>query len=317
MLTMFFVTTAQWIVVFLSTFVGEPNEHTAMAASIKPRMVFFMEFSFCANRCGRELPDHLDAQPSRIVPALGKKTGRKLPLNLTILHTNDLHGKLTAASAAQILELKTENTVYVDSGDCTKSGNLAVPLKADPAWALLAAAGCDAGVIGNRESQVLPSAFRGKILAARHPLLCGNLRSKRGRRPLPGSLILDRAGLKIGLIGVMVPMVTERMATRGASAYLWDQPIPVACALAEELRPQVDCLIALTHIGYAEDLKLAEACPLLDLVLGGHSHLKLDSPARVGSAWILQTGSHAHFVGRYEWSASAGLVGAELIPLVG
>ncbi len=63
-------------------------------------------------------------------------------LNLTILHTNDLHGKLTPESAAKIRELKTEETLYADCGDCTKSGNLAIPLKDDPAWALLDAAGC-------------------------------------------------------------------------------------------------------------------------------------------------------------------------------
>jgi 5'-nucleotidase len=237
-------------------------------------------------------------------------------LNLTILHTNDLHGKLTPELAAKIRGLKTEDAAYFDCGDCTKSGNLAVPLKADPAWALLEAAGCDAGVIGNRESQVLSGAFRGKIGGAKHPLLCANLRSKDGERPLPGTFVLQRNGFKIGLVGVMVPMVTERMATRAASAYIWDQPIPVASALAEELRPHVDCLIALTHIGYAEDTKLAEKCPLFDMILGGHSHLKLDSPARIGKVWILQTGSHGRFVGRYRWSKDEGLVEAELLPLV-
>jgi 5'-nucleotidase len=250
-----------------------------------------------------------------MLPAWANDPGLGDALNLTILHTNDLHGKLTPELAAKIRALKTEDALYVDCGDSTKTGNLAVPLKEDPAWALLESAGCDAGVVGNRESQVLQGAFKGKIAGAKHPLLCGNLRTKRGERPLPGTLILERAGLKIGLVGVMVPMVTERMATRAASAYVWDQSIPVATSLAEELRPQVDCLIALTHIGFAEDTKLAEACPLFDLILGGHTHLKLDSPARIGKVWIMQTGSHGRFVGRYRWSKEEGLIEAELLPL--
>lgn len=236
-------------------------------------------------------------------------------MNLVILHTNDLHGKLTAESAARICALKPESGLYFDSGDCIKAGNLAVPLTEDPAWALLEAAGCDAGVLGNRETQVVAAAFRGKIAGARHPLLCANLRGKSGERPLPGTLTLEAAGYRVGVIGVMVPMVTERMATKAASAYLWDPPIPVAAALAAELRSSVDCLIALTHIGYAEDLKLAEACPEFDMVLGGHSHVKLTSPARVGRVWVMQAGSHGRLVGRYEWSAVEGLVGAELVAL--
>jgi len=236
-------------------------------------------------------------------------------LNLVLLHTNDLHGKLTAAAADRLLSLKPENGLYLDSGDCVKAGNLAVPLRDDPAWALLRRAGCDVGVLGNRETQVVAPAFKGKIAGAGHPLLCGNLRTKSGERPLPGTLVLEAGGFRVGVVGVMVPMVTERMATKAASAYLWDPPIPTAAALATELRSQVDCLIALTHIGYAEDLKLAEACPSFDLVLGGHSHLALSSPARVGRVWVMQGGSHGRLVGRYEWSAKAGLVSAELLPL--
>lgn len=232
---------------------------------------------------------------------------------LTILHTNDLHGRLNGDHARHLRALRAEADLFFDCGDCVKTGNLGIPLREELCWALLAEAGCDAAVIGNRESHVLESAFRAKIAGARHPLLCANLRSRAGDRPLPASTIIEAAGLRVGVVGVMVPMVTERMATRPASAYLWDPPIPAALAEARRLRAVCDVLIALTHIGHAQDLRLAEAGDDFDLILGGHSHTVVSSPVRVGRAWVCQAGSHGRFVGRYRWSPD-GTTG-ELIPL--
>ncbi|MBX3118361.1 MAG: hypothetical protein KF784_04795 [Fimbriimonadaceae bacterium] len=239
-------------------------------------------------------------------------------MQLTILHTNDFHGSLNATKAEFIRSLKLETDgpiLYCDSGDCIKAGNLAIPLKPDPAWGFLGDAGCDIGVIGNRESHVLEGAFAKKITGHRHPLVCANLRKKSGGHPLPMSHIFELSGLKVGVIGVMVPMVTERMATAAASAYLWDAPIPVADQQAQTMRGGVDCLIALTHIGYRQDQELAEKCPLIDIILGGHSHTILESPARVGDTFICQGGSHGKYIGRYIWEAGKGIVSSALVEL--
>jgi 2',3'-cyclic-nucleotide 2'-phosphodiesterase (5'-nucleotidase family) len=133
---------------------------------------------------------------------------------------------------------------------------------------------------------------------------------------LPGSLELEVQGLRIGILGVMVPMVTERMkASLAASAFVWDQPVPCAVRLAEELRPRVDLLIALTHIGIAKDRELAAATDLIDIILGGHSHTVLNVPEKVGRTWIAQGGSHARFAGRYVWEN--GVLSGGLVPWQG
>lgn len=239
-------------------------------------------------------------------------------MRLTIFHTNDLHGRLTPQKAERIRQLRSleEQSVLFDSGDCIKAGNLAVPMAPDPAWELLASAGCDAGTLGNRETHILAAAFRAKIAGARHPLLCANLRTKSGDSPLPGSIVLERFGLRVGVVGVMVPMVTERMAAKAASAYLWDPPIAFAKKEAEGLRGKVDLMIALTHIGIKQDLRLAEECPLFDFILGGHSHTVLSEPVHVGDTFVCQGGAYGVYVGRYVWEKRRVLLEAALIPLL-
>jgi 2',3'-cyclic-nucleotide 2'-phosphodiesterase (5'-nucleotidase family) len=196
---------------------------------------------------------------------------------------------------------RCEPALYFDTGDCIKSGNLAIPLRQEPAWDLLHFAGCDASVLGNRETHVLQSAFQAKIAGHKQPMLCANLRLKSGKRPLAESLIFERAGLKIGVFGIMVPMVTDRMKTQAASAYLWDPPLETARRIVGALIGEVDLVIALTHIGHKKDLELAEFCPEIDVILGGHSHTILEEPLKVNKTWICQGGSHGRYIGRYEW----------------
>ena len=106
--------------------------------------------------------------------------------------------------------------------------------------------------------------------------------------------------LKILLFGLTVPMVTERMAARHASAYLFDQPIATAQKWVPHWKEahQPDVMIALTHIGYPQDRKLAEAVPGIDLIIGGHSHTRLPNGEQVGNSLIVQTGCFGHQVGR-------------------
>lgn len=141
------------------------------------------------------------------------------------------------------------------------------------------------------------------------------MRRKDGTKPLEGTLQIECKGVRLGIFGVMVPMVTEKMASRAASSFLWDQPIPVAVEKARELRKQVDLVIALTHIGVREDRRLAEASNDIDLILGGHSHTVLEEPEIVQGTYICQGGSHGRFAGCYQWTVGHGLTAYQLAPL--
>lgn len=233
---------------------------------------------------------------------------------LTLLHTNDTHGKLTPEKLPYLSSLRSSADLYLDSGDCIKAGNLAVSLKPDPVWKLLAAAGCDASVPGNRESHLFAMGVKTKFAGCTHTVLCANWRDRQGRLVFAGSTVLKAQGARVGVLGVMVPMVTDTMAARAASHYLWAEPIPVAVSFAARLRKKADVVIALTHIGLAQDRKLAEATNDIDLILGGHSHTVLDRPEVVNGTPICQGGSHARFIGRYTLEVGEGLKKAELLP---
>ncbi len=233
-----------------------------------------------------------------------------------ILHTNDLHGSLDDARCRALMDQRHDVDLYFDTGDCIKTGNLGIPLKPESVWLRLANLDCTASVPGNRESHLLRAALDAKIAGHQHPILCANLYDRSGEHIFPASLELEVAGLKVGVFGVMVPMVTERMSAQSISQMLWTSPIPEAVKLAAKLRLTCDLVIALTHIGFKQDQILAEATPSIDVILGGHSHTILESPVKVNQSWICQGGSHGRFFGSYEWKQGTGLVSSQLVPWV-
>lgn len=221
---------------------------------------------------------------------------------MRILHTNDVHGKLDSSRMPALLEARQNVDLYFDSGDAIKAGNLAIPLGIDPVWERFHEARITASTMGNRESHPLKSAFEAKLKGCQHPLLVANLFDKAGKEVFPPFLVTQVEGRRVGVFGVMVAMVTSKMKTQLASAYLWTNPIERAVEIAKQLRPEVDELFALTHIGFTQDQKLAETCPEIDVIFGGHSHTILDVPVKVNRTWIAQGGSHGRYLGLYEWN---------------
>jgi 5'-nucleotidase len=234
-------------------------------------------------------------------------------MKLKFLHTNDFHGKLDESILLKLKQLRKGCDYYFDSGDAIKAGNLAIPMAKDSVWNALRQLDCTASVLGNRETHPLRSAFEKKIEGHSHPVLAGNMTAKDGSDCLPKTLVLEKNGFKLGVVSTMVAMATPAMKASGAWSCLWSNPIETAAELAGELRPQVDLLVALTHIGFVQDQALAQRCPDIDIIFGGHSHTVLPNPLRENKTWIVQGGSHGRYAGVYEWEN--GVLTGELVPL--
>lgn len=233
--------------------------------------------------------------------------------SVRFLHTNDLHGRLSDEKLPALIEARAKVDLYFDSGDLIATGNLGVPSGVDPAWERLSRAGCDAGTIGNRETHLSESAFKMKISGCGHSLLCCNLNTSDGSPVLPGSEVIEVGGLRIGVVGVSVPMVTERMASRHASAYIWTDPISAVAEEFSRLPSDIDLRVLISHVGEQADRELARSGLGIDIIFGGHTHRVWEEPEREGDVWLCQGGSHARYFGVYEWDIQARRLGGGLI----
>jgi 2',3'-cyclic-nucleotide 2'-phosphodiesterase (5'-nucleotidase family) len=220
---------------------------------------------------------------------------------LWLFHTNDFHGRLTSERAERLAALRRDRpeSLLLDAGDAVSSGNLGFRVGGEPIFQQMNELGYDAMTVGNRESHPRREIFRRKLEGARFPVLCANLTARPGV-PLPTRpwVVLERAGVRVAVMGLTVPMFTRKMWSQALCDYLYEAPLATAGALAAELRPQCDLLIALTHIGLREDEALAAAVPEIDLIVGGHTHADLEAPILIGGTTILHTTAYAFYLGR-------------------
>jgi 2',3'-cyclic-nucleotide 2'-phosphodiesterase (5'-nucleotidase family) len=212
-------------------------------------------------------------------------------VTLRFLHTNDLHGRLAEREADTLRMALAErsDTIYLDSGDAVSAGNLGVRMGGEPVLRHLSDLGCRALTLGNRETHPKAPLFFRKVADARFPLLCANLEPREGvSLPTLPHVFFEVAGARVAVFGVTIPMFTRQMWTSALCDMLFTPPLEAAAVQVAALRSQCDLLVALTHIGLKHDQGLAERCPKIDLILGGHTHADLPEPVVVNGVPIVQ-----------------------------
>lgn len=238
---------------------------------------------------------------------------------LAVFHTSDLHNRLTAEAAARLRELKESEpgSLMLDSGDAIRAGNV-FWLPREPVLELMNSVPYDAMCMGNREYHLLRAGIAAKTSQARFPILSANLRTTQPGHPMPARpyVVFERAGLKVGVAGLTVPCVTERMLVRRMASFYFEDPLAAARAVIPELAGKCDLVILLAHLPFGTDEKIAADVPGIHLILSGHSH-KLDAPQAAGGTTILRHGAYGRHVGKavIELEGSRLSITDETIPL--
>ncbi|MGC8863855.1 MAG: metallophosphoesterase, partial [Armatimonadota bacterium] len=146
---------------------------------------------------------------------------------LVILHTSDIHNRLTPDRARFLHELRAElpESLILDSGDAIWAGNVFWRPGGEPVLDLMNAVPYDAMCMGNREFHFLRAGLLSKTSRARFPVLSANLRRTRNHgsdtRFLP-CVVLERGGLRVGVFGLSVPCVTQPMLVRRFADYYFE-----------------------------------------------------------------------------------------------
>ncbi|MEP7383958.1 MAG: bifunctional metallophosphatase/5'-nucleotidase [Gemmatimonadota bacterium] len=137
--------------------------------------------------------------------------------------------------------------------------------------AVLNAVGVDWTTLGNHEFDVSEDAFRQRVAESRFRYVASNVHDSTGR-PLAGVaahaiITVDAGGqrVRVGLIGVVI-------ASNHQPWVGYDDPVTSLQAHAAMIRDSVDVLVALTHLTVAQDQRVAEEVPSIDVILGGHEH---------------------------------------------
>lgn len=238
---------------------------------------------------------------------------------VVVFHTSDLHDRLNPKTAEGLRKLKASipESLMLDSGDALRAGNI-FWLPNEPVLELMNSVPYDAMCMGNREYHFLHAGIEAKTSNAAFPILSANLRPSKPGLPMPVKpwTIVERGGVRIGIIGLTVPCITEKMMVKRLAQYYFVKPIDAAREVVPEVRKHCDLLIALTHLPAGMDPEIAADALGIDVIMAGHSHVTAE-PERVGQTTILRHGAWAKGVGRVSIGVEADgvTVADELIPM--
>ncbi len=208
---------------------------------------------------------------------------------LTVLHTADLHNRLTEAATQRLKVLREQQgALLLDSGDALSVPNVLVPLFAPTVLRRMNQAGYAAMALGNREYFFRRAILIREMAPAQFTVLTANLRAFKGDLgPIrPWTILSSAQGDKVGIFGLTPTMIQpgvwwERLSDMRFVP--WEQ---AAAEAVQTLRPQVQWLIALSHLTLGESTQLAKTFPEIDLVLGGHSHPEEAQVREVGQVTV-------------------------------
>lgn len=229
-----------------------------------------------------------------------------------IFHTNDLHSHLEQVPKlySQIERLRRsishqgEVSFLVDVGDHLDRARFETEgTDGRVNRVILQEFGYDVITFGNNELLTfLPEQIVSLYQDAPFSIISSNvsrLASNSSFSWLQKSKIFVKEGVRVGFLGVTVPFENyyEQMG--------WKLTDPFIAIKSEvkRMRPEVDLLIVLSHVGISFDQMLAEQVSDIDLILGGHTHHLLKKPQKIGRTTIAATGKHGKYLGHVtiEW----------------
>jgi 5'-nucleotidase/UDP-sugar diphosphatase len=171
-------------------------------------------------------------------------------------------------------------TYLLVAGDAFTGTPYSSVFKGEVEFACLNAMGVDAMCLGNHEFDYGHTRVSELLKTAVFPVLAANVTEGDGAavKPYAGNVArLDADGKKILIVGLTTPATPVTTMPANVAGLTFADPAATAAAMVAADGEQADVIVALTHIGFEEDVKLARAVPALDVIIGGHSHTKVDN----------------------------------------
>ncbi|MDR3187573.1 MAG: bifunctional metallophosphatase/5'-nucleotidase [Prevotellaceae bacterium] len=239
---------------------------------------------------------------------------------VVILSLNDIHGYIdNLDKVAAYVNMQREqhpNVLLLSAGDLF-SGNPVVDFYADkgyPIVDLMNDLRFDASVLGNHELDYGQETFAKRVAQAAFPFVCANISADSSPIPaLPPYLMLSKADNNILIVG-LTQELPEAHSDRLKNLRFFSPQSALEKYLP--LRQKSSLLIALTHLGVPEDSLLAERFGEVDLIVGGHTHTRLDSGLTANGVLITQAERHARYIGRTTVTLRNGRVASKRNQLV-
>lgn len=245
--------------------------------------------------------------------------------SITILATSDVHGKymswdyfsdnedrigsMTQVSTV-IKKIRNENTILIDTGDFIQ-GNLTELFKEynpHPGAIILNYLKYDIFNIGNHEFDFGMKNLNNFLNQIQAKVLGGNLYKENGEQYFPSYSIIEKNGIRVGILGITTPMVEEfKKNTNIFDGLYFEDTVVEVKRTIEKIKDKVDVIIGTFHLGIENENNIpntgvrdiAESCPEIDVILAGHMH-ELHKSKYINNVLILEPDKYGTYISKVD-----------------
>lgn len=232
---------------------------------------------------------------SIIGPTYTSPIQNDVPFALSIIHINDFHARFEEtnefagnckanetciggyARSATVIKhlLNTQpNPIYLNAGDSFQGTLWYTYGRWNVTSELFNLLVADAIALGNHDFDDGIDGVVPFIEALRSPVVLTNVDDTfepSFQNKCQRSLIVERDGRKIGIIGIILKDV-DRLADTGNLKFI-DEIVAIKTEAAKLQAQNVNIIVVVSHCGLAADYVIAKACAEdVDVIVGGHSH---------------------------------------------
>lgn len=248
-------------------------------------------------------------------------------VDVTILGTSDIHGhfmpwdyasdKLNMkgslsqiATKVKAIRDEQENVILVDAGD-TIQGNFVETFKDEPTDPMMLGFNemkYDIWVLGNHEFDFGLDVLNRSLTQFKGTSLAGNIKREDGNPFLPAYKIIEKNGIKIGMIGMDTPM-TQVFAegTNRLEGMTFTNPSLEVKKVIKQIDDKVDAIVLVAHMGLDNEnnieatgvTDIANDNPEIDAIVAGHMHTRIDK-ATVNGVIITEPDKYGRALSRID-----------------
>lgn len=241
---------------------------------------------------------------------------------VTILHTNDLHCQYLPVPATFVqgspkpligglvaldFFIRQQRALYPNSlllnaGDIltgTPLSKIAVDSVYGGAFVnMLNLMGYDVATLGNHEFDEGQGNLYRLMDMSDFDYLVANLTINNEPVTEKGYEIFKVGNIRVGIIGLLLTDLFRMTAVSNLDGVRIDDPAATAQTIIDKINSKTDLIVLLTHLGIEADVELAKKITGADLIIGGHSHTRLEQPQKVNDILIFQAGAKSTNLGR-------------------
>jgi 5'-nucleotidase/UDP-sugar diphosphatase len=231
------------------------------------------------------------------------------PVQIRLLFLNDFHGFAEphqpigspgqigglAYLATEVNRLRQERpTLLLAAGDMIQGNPWANLFEGKSTIEVMNAMEFSAMVLGNHEFDFGQKTLALRIKEARFPILTANVLGLSGIQPY---LIKEIAGIKIAIIGLVTEETPTATHPKNVEGLTFLPAAESAQKVLQDLGNRPDLVLVLSHLGLPADRRLAKEVKGIQVIVGGHTHTRIETPIKVNETIIVQAWEHAKVLG--------------------